>query len=148
MTRAIQKLPEMLEQRVVTRSVFEFETQDDGQPPGLVRLRITVEPSCLTVHDVWDGKAKDVQVSWFQLHQLGRLVAEWDASVEDIRLNRETIHGMLRELRCELGGVRGVPSACARPPCGGEPLFTGAPTGLGLRCAPSPLEWPMAGGAT
>lgn len=67
-----RKLSEMVEQRIVTKTVLEFEIDGSYVEP-MRALRVTIDAKGLTIHDRWDKEEKDFTVEWSDLQASARL---------------------------------------------------------------------------
>jgi|SRR6185312_9336036 len=146
--KVLRRLKELTVEKVtesVSKYVIEFDYIDPNPNDGMTRLQVTFTADALTVHDVWDAKATDYEVDWMDLRRMARLVHEWDEHVREMKLNREMVNGMIRELQCQVLTLRRQPSPCPAPPmCHVTIALLGpAPRGELERCDVHPREWSL-----
>ena len=119
------KLPRILEQHIVTKTVLEFDFVADNPNDGMTRLRVTVDAQGVTVHDQWDASASDFTVPWDDLRRWKYHTDQAETWAREMKIERETLAALRREAECEVIPIRGG-TRCMPPPCSSPTVALGA----------------------
>jgi hypothetical protein len=118
------RLPRIIEQHIVTKTVLEFDFVADDPNDGMTRLRVTVDAQGITVHDAWDVTAHDFTVGWDDLREWKRATDDLRRYEEDAKADRECAAALLLETRCRVLPLRAA-EACQAVRCGTDQIERG-----------------------